>query len=101
MSRFQQGIGQGASTHLKKVKAHGIDDKVYNQIKAWLRGSEQRIQINGKISNCGAVNSGVHQGSILGPLIFIIYINYLDFEMSSNISKFADDIQIGRQISWD
>ena len=38
---------------LTKVKGHGIDGRVYNWIKAWLNGIEQRVQINGKKSNCG------------------------------------------------
>ena len=42
-----------------------------------------------------------HQGSVLHPLLFITYINYLDSGISSNISKFADDTKIGRQISLD
>ena len=62
---------------------------------------EQRIQVNGKKSNCDKVNSGVPQGSVLGPLLFIIYMNDLDYRISSNINTFADDLKIGRQISSD
>ena len=60
---------------------------------------EQRVIINGKKSNWGRVISGVPQGSVLGPLLFIIFINDLDSGISSNISKFADDTKIGRQIN--
>ena len=52
---------------LTKVKAHRIDDKVYNWIKVWLSGREQRVQINSKKSNWGTINSEVPQGSVLGP----------------------------------
>ena len=59
---------------------------------------QQRVTINGFKSNCGWVTSGVPQGSVLGPLLFIIYINDLDNEISSDISKFSNDSKIGRTI---
>ena len=86
---------------LTKVKAHGIDGKVYDWIKASHSGREKKILINGKIFNWDTVNSGVPQESILGSLLFIIYINYFDSRINSNISKFADDTVIERQISSD
>ena len=84
-----------------KVKAHEMDGRVHNWTLAWLNGREHRVQINNKKSNWGIVNTRVPHGSVLGPLLFIIYINYSDFGISSNISKFADDTKIGRQISLD
>ena len=84
---------------LRKIKAHGIEGKVYNWIKAWLSNRKQRVVINGEKSGWGDVISGVPQGSVLGPLLFIMYINDLDNGVNSDISKFADDTKIGRLIN--
>ncbi len=56
------------------------------------------MQINGKESDLGSVASGVRQGSVLSPLLFIIYINDLDSRISSEVGKFADNTKSGRII---
>jgi len=57
---------------------------------------KQRVKLNGKLSEWNAVLSGIPQGSILGPLLFIIFINDLpDFcQHSTDIYLFADDVKI-------
>ncbi len=86
---------------IRKVEAHGIRGNISKWIKAWLTGRRQRVSINGTKSEWADVKSGVPQGSVLGPLLFIIYINDLDTEINSRLSKFADDTKIGRAIHSD
>ena len=59
---------------LLKLKAHGIGNDAINWIEKWLTHRRQRVIVDGEISNWKSVLSGVLQGSVLGPMLFLIYI---------------------------
>ena len=82
----------------EKVKAHGIGSNIWRWIEAWLCDRTQRVVINGKASGWEKVTSGVPQRSVLGPTLFIIYINDIDDMITSSSLKFADDTKLLRKV---
>ena len=77
-----------------KVNANGIQGDTARWIRNWLAGRRQQVCINQSYSNWAPVTSGVPQGSVLGPLLFLIYINDLDTNIVGKILKFADDTKL-------
>ena len=57
-----------------KLKAHGFGDGIIDWIEQWLTDMRQRVVVDGEVSNWKSVFSGVPQGSVLGPLFFLVYI---------------------------
>ena len=86
---------------LLKVEALGITGNTARWIASWLHDRKQRVLVNGASSPWLPVASGVPQGSVLGPVLFIIYINDIDVGLNNFISKFADDTKIGNTIITD
>jgi len=84
---------------LAKLEAHGISGKVLQWIKEWLNGRRQRVSLNGELSAWSNVSSGVPQGSVLGPVLFLIYVNDIDEGIRSTMYKFADDTKLVKEIS--
>ena len=69
-----------------------------NWIEKWLIDRRQRVVVDGEVSNWKSVLSGVSQGSELGLILFLIYINDLDDDITSKVLKFADDTKVFRKI---
>lgn len=78
-----------------KLNYYGFDDNAVSLFKSYLSNRRQRVVINNDISNDGVISSGVPQGSILGPLLFLIYTADIFSVISHSRSRaFADDLQI-------
>ena len=79
---------------LYKLKSFGISGNLLNLIKHYLTNRSQRGLLNDQCSNWQPMLATVPQGSILGPLLFLIYINDLSDGLKSNVKLFADDTSL-------
>ena len=89
---------------LAKLERHGIKGKVFSWIENWMTGRSQRVVLNGFTSDWIEVTSSVVQGSVLGPILFLIFINDLDeaikkADPKTIVYKFADDTKLGRIVN--
>ena len=77
-----------------KLKSHGMGNSIINWIEQWLTDRRQRVVVDGEVSSWKSVLSGVPRGSVLGPILFLVYINDLEEGVTGKILKFADDTKL-------
>ena len=76
---------------LYKLEYYGIRGSTYKWISLWLSERFQKVVFDGQASDPVPVLSGVPQGSVLGPVLFLIFINDLPENIRSSVRLFADD----------
>ena len=81
-----------------KLEEYGVKGSNLKWIKAFLSGRTQVVKVNGEESDPAAGLSGIPQGSVLGPLLFVIYINGLPARLDSKAFLFADNTKLFRKI---
>ena len=84
---------------LKKLEHYGVRGSTLAWIRDFLSGRSQTVLLEGETSSGAPVISGVPQGTVMGPILFLLYINDLPEGLSSNVRLFADDCVLYREIS--
>ena len=77
-----------------KLKQNGIWGNLSSTLTDFLEVRKQRVVLNGQLSSWPNIETGVPQGSILGPLLFSIYINDLSDGLTTNVRLLADDVSL-------
>ncbi|XP_071945940.1 uncharacterized protein [Antedon mediterranea] len=83
---------------IAKLRAMGISGKILKWTSNFLHDRRQRVSVKGQLSCWLPVTSGVVQGSVLGPVLFLIFINDILDSINSNGKLFADDAKVYRRI---
>jgi len=71
-----------------------FDTVPHQRLSTFLSGRKQRVVVNGKISSWADILSGIPQGSVLGPILFVLFINDLPDVVTSTVKIFADDTKL-------
>ena len=77
-----------------KLKQNGVSGSLLKLLSNYLTERKQRVVLNGSSAAYDTINAGVPQGSVLGPLLFLVYINDLEDNIKSQIRFFADDTML-------
>ena len=84
---------------LLKLNRHGIDGHKLLWFRKFLTNRQKRVIIRGTLSNWSPVTSGVPQGTILGPTLFLVYVNNIPNVVTSSIKMFPEDTRIYLEIN--
>ena len=86
---------------MSKLRIYGIHGQIFNWIQAFLSNRSQQVVVDGSRSRAADVLSGVPQGTVLGPLLFLLFINDLPsvVDLGTTVRLFADDCLIYRVIN--
>ena len=84
---------------INKLKAMGITGDVLGWIKSFLTNRKRKVAVEGKMSSWTDVKSGIPQGSVLGPVLFVVFINDMPNSVLSTCNMFADDTKVYREIN--
>ena len=79
---------------LFRIKAYGVDGELLSLLENYLENCKQKVVLNDQTSEWREINSGVPQGSVLEPLLFLIYLNDLPDGITSICKIFADDTSL-------
>ena len=79
---------------LQKLASYGVNDSTLSWFSSYLSGRSQTVSVNSTLSDSKDINVGVPQGSILGPLLFIIYVNSLPESVNCKCVMYADDTSL-------
>ena len=85
---------------LHKPKSYGISGQIFGLISSFLSNRQLWMVLDGKSSQEHPVNAGVPQGSILGPTLFLLYINDLPDDVICNIAICVDDTTVYSKCDW-
>ena len=79
---------------LHKLRGYGINGQLLNLIRSNLSNRQLKVVLDGQHSSSYSINAGVPQGSVLGPILFLIFINDLPDDLLSQIAIYADDTTV-------